>query len=280
MGKDQTAATPRAPPTGSLCSGASHGLQRLLRPSHTGDPSCPSLLSPLPSLIAASASQRTRLLLEGHANQGDCRSGPVPWTEPGWSTGQGGRHVRRTTSSEEVMIEMRRGAASHAQGVREGRPGGVGGRSVSEREKAGTWLEHRGARGEHTSEGRGSTVSPASVLAPPQPTGIDQRPDKKFRQGYLGPLLRQEGRRTSNRFPHSLSEVGVSWCLTGGEGRAVSRGRLAGGFRRLPPSQWCCVQRARMHGNLLSLPTPCFCSGLLTSSIGCFWSLLPSGSRP
>ena len=115
MGKDQTAATPRAPPTGSLCSGASHGLQRLLRPSHTGDPSCPSLLPPLPSLIAASASQRTRLLLEGHANQGDCRSGPVPWTEPGWSTGQGGRHVRRTTSSEEVMVEMRRGAASHAQ---------------------------------------------------------------------------------------------------------------------------------------------------------------------
>ena len=175
---------------------------------------------------------------------------------------------------------MRQEAASHAQGVRERRPGSVGGKSVSEGEKAGTWLEHRGARGEHTSEGRGSTVSPASILAPPQPTGIDQRPDKKFRQGSPGPLLRQEGRRTSSRFPHSISEVGVSWCLTRGEGRAVSRGRLAGGFRRLPTSQWCSVQGARMHGNLLSLPTPCFCSGLLTSGIGYFWSPLPSGSRP
>ena len=56
----------------------------------------------------------------------------------------------------------------------------------------------------------GVTVSPSSILAPPRPIEIDQRPDKRFRQGLLGALLQQEGRRTSNRFPHSLSGVGVS----------------------------------------------------------------------
>ena len=43
---------------------------------------------------------------------------------------------------------------------------------------------------------------------------IDQRPDKKFRQGSVGPLLQQEGARTNNSFP----------CLGAGEGRGVSRG--------------------------------------------------------
>ena len=95
--------------------------------------------------------------------------------------------------------------------------------------KGGPWLERSGERGEHTRGGRGSTVSPASVLAPPQPIEIDQRPDKKFRQDHLGPLLQQEGRRTGSRFPDLPSEVGVSWFLTRGEGRAVSRGQAAGG---------------------------------------------------
>ena len=91
--------------------------------------------------------------------------------------------------------------------------------------KGGPWLERRGERGEPMSEVMGGvTVSPASVLAPPRPIEIDQRPDKRFRQGLLRVLLQQEGRRTSNRFPHSLSGVVVSRFLTrvrAGEGPGV-----------------------------------------------------------
>ena len=154
MSKEQTTATPRVAPTGSHCSGAS-GPQRLLGPSHTNDPSCPSLLPPLLSLgvalITESASWRTRLPLEGRANQDDCRSGPGPWTEPGGRIGldsasqdKVGAVSGAPTFSEEVMVEMRRAAASHAQGLGEGKPGGVGGRSVAEGEKGGTVAGEQG----------------------------------------------------------------------------------------------------------------------------------------
>ena len=60
------------------------------------------------------------------------------------------------------------------------------------------------------------TVSLIEIRAPglSQSIEIDQRPDKKFRQGSVGPLLQQEGARTNNSFP----------CLGAGEGRGVSRG--------------------------------------------------------
>ena len=45
-------------------------------------------------------------------------------------------------------------------------------------------------------------------------------------------LTEGEGRAASRGWAaggHSLSEVGVSWFLTGGEGRAVSRGQACRG---------------------------------------------------
>ena len=39
------------------------------------------------------------------------------------------------------------------------------------------------------------------VLGLPQSIEIDERPDKKFRQGFLGALLQQQGARTKYRFP-------------------------------------------------------------------------------
>ena len=58
------------------------------------------------------------------------------------------------------------------------------------------------------------SLIPTRVLGLSQSIEIDQRPDKKFRQGSVGPLLQQEGARTNNSFP----------CLGAGEGRGVSRG--------------------------------------------------------
>ena len=69
---------------------------------------------------------------------------------------------------------------------------------------------------------------PISVLGLPQSIEIDQRPDKKFRQGFTGAPAAAGRVRTNNTFPCSLPggyRREASWFLIWGEGRGVSRGR-------------------------------------------------------
>lgn len=62
---------------------------------------------------------------------------------------------------------------------------------------------------------------------PPQSVKTDQQPDRKFRQGFMGPLLhRGEWKHVTGLFAHSLTRV--SWFLIQGESRGGPKGRAGG----------------------------------------------------
>ena len=72
---------------------------------------------------------------------------------------------------------------------------------------------------------------PTRALGLPQSTEIDQRPDKKFRQGFTGAPVAPGGVRTNNRFPGVLPE--------GGRGGACSvHGMRVGMCPGVGPEGW------------------------------------------
>ena len=103
----------------------------------------------------------------------------------------------------------------------------------------------------------GVTVSPASVLAPPRPIEIDQRPDKRSGKACWGPCFsRREGEQVTGSLTHSLG----SGCAGAGSLHGCGQGRVRGsgcrGFRRFA-HLLLVLCAGRLHSNLLLLPTPC-----------------------
>ena len=99
---------------------------------------------------------------------------------------------------------------------------------------------------------------PHKVLGLPQPVEMDQRPDKKSRQGFTGATVQQGRVRARNRLLCSLPKqgVGLTWFLVQGEARGVSRGP-AGDVTQVfcPPLWWFCVPLfGGMCSTLLLLP--------------------------
>ena len=62
------------------------------------------------------------------------------------------------------------------------------------------------------------------VLGLPQSIELDYRPDRKFRQGFIGASDTAGGTRTNDRFPCWLPELGASWFLIWGEDTVCPRG--------------------------------------------------------
>jgi len=96
------------------------------------------------------------------------------------------------------------------------------------------------------------------VLGLPKAIETDQRPDKKFRQGFIEAPLQQRGARTSKGFLYSLVPQGevVSWSLIWGEGRGVSRGQAGGWLRWGLPNPFGVLSAGDMRSTLLFLLGP------------------------
>ena len=68
----------------------------------------------------------------------------------------------------------------------------------------------------------------ASVLGLPQSIEIDQRPDKKFRQGSIGSCDAVGSSENKKWMPLLTPQGGMGWFLTWGDGRRGSRGQSGG----------------------------------------------------
>ena len=110
------------------------------------------------------------------------------------------------------------------------------------------------------------------VLGLPQSIEMDQRPDKKFRQGFIGAaaeVARSESKKQVPLLTHSLSgggkkEVGGSLFVTWGEGRNVSTGGQRGG--EYPLGGTMCKDVCT--GPLLCSKHPIFAPGSLKVATG------------
>ena len=93
------------------------------------------------------------------------------------------------------------------------------------------------------------------VLGLPQSIGIDQRPDKKYRQGFIGTPATAAGNK-NNSFP--CLHLATPWAraslfLSGREGRRMSRGLVEG---------WLSYFACPLGGGVFSgyAQFSCFCS--------------------
>ena len=81
------------------------------------------------------------------------------------------------------------------------------------------------------------SLTPTRVLGLPQSIEIDQRPDKKFRQGFMVPLL-QQGEAITNSSPCSLAE-GVELVPYMGRAGVCPGFGPEGWLGGLPTLRWC-----------------------------------------
>ena len=107
---------------------------------------------------------------------------------------------------------------------------------------------------------------PTRVLGLNQSIGIDQRPDRKFRLGFIGASATVQGSENKQQVPCLLPAVSWACSTYGVTGRGGSRSRS--GWRGGPgglPTPLVVLSAEGMCSALLFLPTLCFCLRLLKS---------------
>ena len=102
-------------------------------------------------------------------------------------------------------------------------------------------------------------VLPTRVLGLNQSIGIDQRPDRKFRLGFIGASATAEGSENKQQVPCLLPAVSWACSTYGVRGRGGSRSRS--GWRGGPgglPTPLVILSAGGICSALLFLPTLCF----------------------